>query len=52
MNRVENYKLLIRNLRKKQNEKLTIRTTANIVKYPKICESVHISKTIQSNNSK
>ena len=46
----ENYKLLIRNLRKKQNEKLAIQTTASNIRYPKIGESVQVRKRVQSNN--
>jgi len=51
MNNVDNYKLLIRNLRKKQNEKLILQTTASTVKYPTVRKSIQIQREIQSNNS-
>lgn len=51
MSKKENYKLLIRNLRKKQNEKLAIQTTASNIRYPKTRESVQVREGIQSNNS-
>ena len=50
MQNVENYKLLIRNLRKKYNEKLTIQTTATTVRFPKVRKSVQIRQEIQPNN--
>ena len=51
MNKQDNYKLLIRNLRKKYNEKLTIQTTASTIRYTKKSKSIPVSKEIQSNNS-
>jgi len=52
MSNVDNYKLLIRNLRKKYNEKLIFQTTADSVKYPKVGKSIHVQKEIQFNNGK
>lgn len=46
----ENYRLLIRNLRKGKHEKLYIQTRSTSVRYPKIRESVRVSKEIQSDN--
>lgn len=40
--KVENFKLLIRNLRKKKNSKLRIRSTANDMKYPKLTRAIEI----------
>lgn len=51
MPKEENYKLLIRNLRKKQNEKLTIQTVASNIRYPKNGKSIQLQEGVQSNNS-
>ena len=44
----ENFKLLIRNLRTKKNEKLKIQTTASAVKFNKVGESVRIQQPPKS----
>lgn len=50
MNKTENYKLLIHNLRTGKNAKLKIQTVANTVKFSKVRKSVSIQE-IKSDNS-
>lgn len=45
----DHYKLLIRNLRNKKNEKLDISTVGSDIRFEKTCESVHVSEEIESN---
>jgi|AACY02.13.fsa_nt_gi hypothetical protein len=45
----EHYKLLIRNLRNKKNEKLAISTIGSDIRFEKTCESVHVPEEIESN---
>jgi hypothetical protein len=47
----ENFRILIRNLRTKKNEKLKIQTTASSVKFNKIGKSVRIQQDSESDNS-
>jgi len=47
----ENFKILIRNLRTKKNEKLKIHTTASSVKFNKVGKSVRIQQKPESYNS-
>ena len=47
-----NFKILIRNLRTKQNEKLKIDTTASSVKHNKVSKSVQIRQKPESDNGK
>jgi len=47
----ENFKILIRNLRTKKNEKLKIQTTASSVKFNKISKSVRVQPKTESDNS-
>jgi hypothetical protein len=47
----ENFKILIRNLRTKKNEKLKIQTTASSVKFVKVSKSVRIQQNPESNFS-
>lgn len=42
----ENFKILIRNLRTKKNEKLKIQTTASSIKFDKVSKSVRISPNL------
>ena len=48
----DHYKLLIRNLRNKKNEKLDISTISSDIRFEKTCESVHVSEKIESNYRK
>jgi|TARA_R110000868_G_scaffold1211_1_gene9242 hypothetical protein len=47
-----NFKILIRNLRTKQNEKLKIHTTASSVKFNKVGKSVQIQQKPESSDGK
>ena len=47
----ENFKLLIRNLRKGKHAKLKIQSTANSVKFRKIGKCISVSKEPESGNS-
>lgn len=49
---VDNYRLLIRNLRKNEHEKLAVQTIGSSVRYNKIRESVRVSEEVQSDNGK
>jgi len=46
------YKLLIRNLRNKKNEKLDISTIGSDIRFEKTCQSVHVPEEIESNYRK
>ncbi len=48
----DHYKLLIRNLRNKKNEKLEISAIGSDIRFEKTCESVHVSEEIESNYRK
>jgi hypothetical protein len=47
---IENFKLLIRNLRKGKHAKLKIQSTANSVKFRKIGKCISISASSQPDN--
>lgn len=49
---VENFKLLIRNLRTEKNAKLKIQTTATIVRYKQTGKSIQLRRRKESDNSK
>ena len=49
---LENYKLLVRNLRKKGHEELKIQASSSSVRYNKVRESVHIPRQVQPDNRK
>jgi hypothetical protein len=48
-NTTERYKLLIRNLRNKKNEKLEISTIGSDLRFEKTCESIYVPEEIESN---
>lgn len=48
----DNYKLLIRNLRNKKNEKLDISTISSDIRFEKTCESVLVPEKIEFNYRK
>lgn len=47
---LDNYKMLIRNLREKKNEKLDIRSTISEVDFPRIGKSVRLLKDNEPGN--